>query len=163
MANAMDLTAAPTTRPRARAVNYAEDLGLNSTHENAKAAAEALGVLYHQRAQHEKSIREIKGLIAHHENRVVEKVRADNPDLGPTAFERLVKQAQASDDILVALGQDLRDRQADAGEAEAEIRANEVSLKVDTARMNQLGGYFSYLAASKEALTAERLIAAQIP
>lgn len=159
---AMELTIEPRVNARGKAVKYAEELGLNTSFQEAAAAAEALGILYHQRDQHEVAVRAIKAMIVKREHRLAEQVREANPDAGPTAHERSTKMVHGADDELVALAADLRDELQTLGGIEAEIKSNEVIARLHTARMNQLGGYFSYLAASKEALTAERILG-QIP
>lgn len=155
------LTVQPVIRARGRAVQYAEELGLNTSHENAIGAAEALGILYHQRAQGEADIRHLKAVIEAHVADVTNEVSSQT-FASQAAFDRAVKQALVSNEDLQNMQEQLRGKQNHVGEIEAEIRSNEAALRVANARMNELGGYFNYLAASKEALTAERILG-QIP
>lgn len=148
----------PAVRPRSRAATYAEQLGLNKSYEEAKGAISALGVLYHQRSQATGDVRTIKALIENTTTQVAVAVREAHPDAGPTAIERHLKEQLDINEKLIALRADLVEKQNEADNIEAEIKLNEVSARVETARMNMLGEYFGYLSASKEALTAERIL-----
>lgn len=163
MANATDLTIQVQTTRRGRAVNYAEELGLNKANEEAVGANEALGILYHQQTGAEDKVRRIKALIEERTHQLLAEIVA-SPDAGSVAAqERAHKLAVAADGKIAALAADLLDRQLELASVEAEVKVNERMSRSATARMTQLGGYFSYLAASKEALTAERLIGSLIP
>lgn len=149
-------------RPRGRAVTYAEELGLNDFHEESKAASDALGVLYHQRTQGESKIRHLKAAIEGRTAIVTSETETGETFASQAALERSIKRALAGDEELVDLYQQLRVLQDEVGEIEAEVKSNERSHHTATARVNQLAGYFAYLAASKEAQTADKLIG-QIP
>lgn len=149
-------------RPRGRAVGYAEELGLTELWSDAKAAENSLGILYHQRAQAEDSVRSSKRAISRHEMQILCDLRDASPEAGPTAFERDLKHKLASDKSLRNMEHDLDAAQSKLGEIEAEIKSEEAILRNRQARMRHLGGFFEYLAASKESQTADKLFG-QIP
>lgn len=163
MAHATDLTIQVQTTRRGRAVNYAEELGLNKANEEATGANEALGILYHQQTGLEDKVRRIKALIEERTHHVFMDVMRRCEGASLAAQERAHKLDCVNDEKLRALNADLLDRQLELASVEAEVKVNERMSRSATARMTQLGGYFSYLAASKEALTAERLIGSLIP
>lgn len=148
-------------RPRGRAVTYAEELGLNEFHTESKAASDALGILYHQRAQEESKVRHLKAQIEGRTAIVTSETECET-FASQAALERAIKRALANDEELRRMSDKLRAHHDKLGEVEAEIKSNERSHQTSTARVNQLAGYFAYLAASKEAQTADKLIG-QIP
>lgn len=156
------VTVGISPRPRGRAVGYAEELGLTELWTDAKAAEDSLGILYHQRAQAEHSIRSTKKNIAQHETQILCDLRNANPEQGPTAFERDLKYKLGGDESLRNMEHDLYVAQGKLGEIEAEIKSEEAVLKNRQSRMRHLGGFFEYLAASKESQTADKLFG-QIP
>lgn len=152
----------PAPRARGRQVSYAEELGLTSLPIEAKGAAEALGVMYHMRAQFEAKIRDIKSAVGVREYSLAENLRDVNPEASNASFERSLKMLVGADDNLRTLNDELLNEQAKLGELEAEIKANEVIARTSQSQMKMLGGYFEYLAASKESATVDKVFG-QIP
>lgn len=79
----------------------------------------------------------------------IARMRGSNPDLSQTAFEKQIKLWMASSPDLVPVRRKLATAVDSVLFCEHSLRAVEMKLKIQIARMNELGGYLQYLAAAK--------------
>lgn len=83
-------------------------------------------------------------------------LRAVHSDLSDTAFNREVKGWLFNDAKVRAARSDLAVVTSNVEYLEHRVRAVEFDLKIEIARMHELGGYFEYLAAAKNAQAITR-------
>lgn len=80
--------------------------------------------------------------------------RGKNPDMSQTAFEKAVKLWMVGDKSVQAARRSHSECTGKVEYHEHLVRAVELKLKIQIARMNELGGYLQYLAAAKLATLA---------
>lgn len=134
------------------ALDYAENrLGVHTVYEEAQ---ESLAKLDETLTQLDSAIdkrRTLDDRIADREMDLLIEERGKHPDHSEAAFARHLKEVQHKDTTLRQLK---ADRNAAAGEVsglELDVKFIENRLKVETGRLNELGGYFQFLAAVKNA------------
>lgn len=125
---------------------YAEtELEVHAVHAKAKQRSAELDQTLTKLSTARDDKRTWENRLADYESDVTMHLRAENPEMPTTAFERLVKETIRSD----AEWRRLRDAVTAAiSEVEAfEFDKSFLSKEIDiaTARMNQLGGYLFYL------------------
>ena len=81
-------------------------------------------------------------------------MRADNPDLSQTAFDKFIRGKIHQNPNLRKLRGELANLAHRMDEIEVDIRHLQNKLEIATARMGELGGYLHYLAELKRAETA---------
>jgi polyhydroxyalkanoate synthesis regulator phasin len=138
-----------------RAIKYAEDnLGVHSVYERAQQLADEITVERGKlvQARHQKVNAEEAYTDA--ELAFIADMRADNPDLSQTAFEKFVKGKIHQNPNLRKMRGELANIAHRMDELEVDIRHLQNKLDVATARMGELGGYLHYLAEVKAAETA---------
>lgn len=141
--------------PGGRAIKYAEDtLGVHRVHEEAQAIAEELDAARLELAAARRNRVNVEDAYTDEELVFVADMRADNPDLSQTAFDKFIKgKIHQAPDLRKRRGQ-LADLRHAEELAEAEISRLRNRLEIATARMGELGGYLHYLAEVKAAETA---------
>lgn len=150
--------ATSTRRPLSRV--WAEDeLGVNSLYSEVKDIEQELEPMLHARRHVEADIRYSREEMDTYESELILREKNSNPDMSATAFERHIKLAIVADKNHSKMRNDLLDTQARLGKIEADIRMLELKLRGRTARLQELGGYLSYLAGVKNAAAVARQIA----
>lgn len=140
------------------ALTYAENvLGVHACYERASAAQKELDEIVTDldKAQDERRIladaindREIDLLIAE---------QGKHPDHSVTALERHMKVVKHKDPHLAELRKQLSSKTSQVNGLEYDLDVQKVIVKMESARMEELGGYFRYLAAIKEAENLAKL------
>lgn len=141
------------------ALQYAEvTLGVHTCYEKAEAAHKELDeiVLELDKAQDEK--RYLTDQLADKEMDLLIAERGKHADMSGAELERHMKIVKHKDTDLIQLRQRLLAVGGRVNGLEYDADVQKQSIKIQTARMEELGGYFRYLAAIKE---AENLIKRQ--
>ncbi len=131
-------------------VTYAEvELGVHATYERAQVAAEnrdrasrILGDLQSKRREAQEKLDEAEMLIA-------SSVYGDPTLTSQAARDKALKVAIAGDTECRDLRSDVASLSDAISDAERDIRAQELQIKIESARMVELGGYFQYLSVAK--------------
>jgi hypothetical protein len=138
-----------------KALTYAEDkLGVHQVWVNAEQIVLDLQSLYRTHAGFEAEVRDLAFQIEQYKGNILVRETDKNPSMAVTALERHVKLVMAGDEDLNKL---LNLHVIATGNREAilaDIRGKEMNLKAHVARMNELSGYFNYLASAKNAQLA---------
>lgn len=152
------------TTTRNRAVRYAEDsLGVNDVFSTTVEIESSLRKLLAERAGIEQAVNGIKAGIELRTSDLRADVRGDNPTVSATAYESAVKDVLASDGKLRKWREELLSKTNRLLDLEAQIRVEELEHRSRVARLHELGGYFQYLASSKNAVTAARATVNDFP
>jgi hypothetical protein len=140
-----------------KALTYAQDtLGVNKIWEDANALTSVINSLQQTWSGLDNSVRTTNYEIDRRKNEILVDCASHAADgESAAAFERRVKLAQAGDEQLINLHKMLLDDSNNRSAIETQIRSVETNLKAHVARLNELGGYFQYLASAKDAQTAQ--------
>lgn len=138
-----------------RALEYAEKrLGVHQVHAEAQALLEELNESLNALDSAIDTRRALDERISNYEMDLLIEERGKHPDHSEAAFQRHLKEVTHKDETLKRLRSQ---RNAKAGEAsglELDIEYTKYRLKVKVARMEELAGYFQFLAAVKNAETS---------
>jgi hypothetical protein len=136
----------------AKALDYAEKtLGVHSVYDEARSVQEQHARAMTDLADFFRVKRKVTSEIADREADVIVDERSKHPDHSHAAMERHLKTEFRRDAKLQELRGRLLDIDSAIDEAEFRSRSYEAQLRLLTARIEQLGGYFNYLAAVKTA------------
>lgn len=137
-----------------KALAYAEDnLGVHRTWTELQAVGTRLQDLYRQRAGYESETRSLDHQIDEQKGTLLRKVAFENSSASQAARDQAYRLACAENDQLASI-QELRLEAMSRRDAvNAEIYGAEQNHKAYVARLNELGGYFQYLNAVKQAET----------
>lgn len=138
-----------------RALAYAEDtLGVNRVWADTQDLAAQIARGHEQVAAFDAEVRTLASQIDGRRNKLLLEAANSNPEMTPTAFERHMKLAYAGDDELETLNRLHADAISRRESMAATVRGHQTNHNGFVARLNELGGYFNYLAAAKQAQTA---------
>lgn len=147
-----------------RAISYAEDkLGVHRTWVEAEQLTSQLTDLYRTQANFETETRNLDADIERKRQSILVEEAGLNTDMAPTAFERHVKLAYARSQELATMNQLRLDAMARRDSITAQVKSVEYNHRAHVARLNELGGYFKYLSAVKEASTVAQVGAQEWP
>lgn len=135
---------------KSKALHYAENiLDVHGPLRKANQARENLDDLYSRIDKHSDQKRTVVAAIKDREMEIVSDERGSNPDMSQAQMDRHLKVVMHNDAALIKLRDELEniDSVLDGCELDAKICSKDIDIAV--ARMNELGGYFSYLAAVK--------------
>lgn len=145
------------TTTRIRSIRYAEDqLGVHDTYTSLVQIESNLRKTLAERAGLEQEINGIRAGIEIRTSDIRSDVLGEFGTLSATAYESKVKDACSQDGKLRKLREDLLSATDRLADIEAEIRIEELEHRSRVARLHELGGYFEYLASSRNATTAAR-------
>jgi chromosome segregation ATPase len=148
----------------ARALTYAEkQLGVHAVWHEVQAYAKELDDK-RQQAAHARSERsELEEKLAHRETVIAVELRGEKSDLSQAAFDRELKNRIRMDsehaDLRLELGR-INNR---ISFLEADAARARIDVEMRIARMNELGGYFAYLASVKNAETTSKSLVGDWP
>jgi len=143
-----------------RAIDYAEDvLNVHHAYRNAQAALEAL----HESLNHLNRLKarrtSLNERFADRRASLVSEERGKHPDQGVTRFDEHIKTQERKDEELTGIRLELQDVGAEITRIEYDVDMQKATIRVLSARMEELGGYLNYLASVKAAETATLRIA----
>lgn len=138
-----------------RALDYAESyLGVHRVHDEAEALLAEMDEALNALDSAIDARRMLDGQIEDRQMLLLVEERGKAADISQAAMDRRLKEVYHKDETLKRLRMQ---RNAKAGEAsglELDIEHTKYRLKVKVARIEELGGYFQYLAAVKNAESA---------
>lgn len=136
-------------------VEYAErTLGVHDVYREAVEAAEGLTKALDDRHTASNGIRDLTEALGQAEADLSVRERAANSEMSATAFDRHMKVAAQNDPDLQDLRHGLAQARASYDGADSRVKQYDTRVRIATARMEELSGYFHYLAVAKS--TASR-------
>jgi chromosome segregation ATPase len=133
-----------------RAIDYAEHvLGVHSVANNAEAARNKLDETLTALSEERDKLNSVKDQITEIELEIIGDERGKHPDMAQTQMNQHVKIAFAHSGKLQSLKKQQREIESAIDGLQMDERMAEVDIKMCTARMIELGGYFQYLAIAK--------------
>lgn len=143
-------TAPPAKSPELRALEYAEEvLGVHSIHADAVKHRDRLDKILTELADLRDKLRFEEASLVDEEMQIIIEERGKHPDMSVSGMDRHLKiKMRESDEV--------RERKETVAKLKSEVEGlefdktiSETDIKIAQARMNELGGYFQYLAAIK--------------
>jgi hypothetical protein len=133
------------------AIKYAEEtLGVHSVHEQALAARNQLDEVLTELGNKRDSLRDKEWALQDREMEVAGDERGRHPDMSATGMEKHLKIALQNDDATRELREQISHIRSDIEGLEYDRSIAEHDIKIACARMNELTGYFQYLAIVKD-------------
>jgi len=146
------------------ALDYAESqLGVHTVYEHTQMHLESFDMERSRLDNLRKLKTEKEADYAVAEYEFISEARANDPDSSQTAFEKAVKRLVALNPRLRELRKALADLAYDIDMSETNVARFRMMTELGIARMNELGGYFHYLAAIKQAETASKPVVVPSP
>lgn len=138
-----------------KAVSYAEDtLGVNEIHLVALTARTELDASFTKISELKDFKRNAEQKVSERELELIGDEHGRHPELSVAAMERHLKLELPKDPLLRELRGNVTMAISDIEGVEYDIRVFEADVRIAVARLNELGGYLTYLAAVKSAETA---------
>jgi hypothetical protein len=145
----------PQPGPLRKALNYAEnDLGVHAAYEEANKAKATLEADLDLLAQARSGKRELEQKIADREMELVIDETSKHPSMSVAAMERHLKVVVHTDEPMRSLKQGLSNQALALDLAESRVKSSDAAVRIAVARLSELGGYLTYLAAIKSAQKA---------
>lgn len=137
-----------------KALSYAEDqLGVHRTWTELQAVTTRLQDLYRDRSGFEAETRSLDYQADQRKNDILREVHLNKRDQSEAALTRVYRLECAGDDQLASIQDMHLEAMARRDHVNAEIYGAEQNHKAYVARLRELGGYFEYLSAVKQAET----------
>jgi len=144
--------------PAAKAIGYAEEtLRVHHTYVEAERARAELEKAATKIAEWNALRREAEEALKDRDMELTANSWADHPDFSATKMEGFVRSLKQSDEFSRILRKKLSEYAGQLQRAEHDKLMAETDIRIAVARMNELGGYLSYLAAVKQANNTEKL------
>jgi len=140
--------------PERKALNYAESLGLNEVYEAANRAHDRLAAAQRDATTARQNKRLIEERMQEREMDLIIDESAKHPGMSVAAMERHLKVVIHTDEQMRDMKVEARAQASELDLAESTVRSSEAEVRIAVARMTELGGYFTYLAAVKSAKKA---------
>lgn len=138
-------------------IKYAEqELGVHQAYERAQAARQRFAKFAVTLNEANTAIRHIHEMMDDREQELVAEQRAANPEMSATAFKEHMKEVVHADESMKDFRKDLMDKQDSRDAAEISVEAAKYAMRVEAARLNELGGLLNFYAATKYATTQKR-------
>lgn len=135
-----------------RALDYAENtLGVHQVHNEANELLEKLDESLDALDQAQDARRALDEQIDDRQMDLLIAERGKHADMSQAGMDRHLKEVYHKDETLRRLKQDRNSKAGEASGLELDIEFIKARLKVKVGRMEELGGYFQYLAAVKNA------------
>lgn len=133
------------------ALKYAEDeLGVHECYEKAVRARNDLDQCLTLISEKRDIKRDLEVRIADKEMEVAEDERSKHPDMSVTGMEKHLKIAYSNDGDIRTMKDELNKAISEIEGLEYDKIIHEADIRINTARMKELGGYFHYLAIVKD-------------
>lgn len=136
------------------AIQYAEDLGLHEVYERGQKARELIDQSMSTLSESRDERRALDEKISYREMDIQIEARVAHPDHSLAAWERDTKTAQHLDTELRDLKRRHRELTDQIEGIEYDLKVLDTDIRLCSARMVELGGYFEYLASAKRAEVA---------
>lgn len=142
--------------PERKSLDYAESLGLNSVYEDAKTARNALDEVLTAVAESRDKKRALEAAKLDREMELAEEEAGRHPDMSNAAMERHLKVRYHKDEYLRELRGKLAGVIDDLDGLDLDRTMAETDIKIAVGRLNELGGYFQFMAVVKQASEARK-------
>lgn len=151
------MTAATPAPRKKNPVTYAEtELGVHEVYEAAHVARDTLDGYFSEVATKRDERRRIESAIEDREADLLIEEYSKHADMSVAAMERHMKSVKHRDEELRKLKPELASVISDIEGLEYDIRVAEADVRIAVARMTELGGYLTYLAAAKNSTTGNQ-------
>lgn len=135
-------------------MRYAENMGVHAVYEAAQEARRRWEQARNDLAVLRSERRNIDQRLTDREFEILSDERGRNPASSVAALERQVKSLVNSDAVHRAMRHEHDRLSSDIEATETVVHMAKIDIEIATARMQELGGYLSYLAELKRAETA---------
>lgn len=142
--------------PEKKALDYVESLGLNSVYNEALAARNELDEKHKQLLQLRGERRRQEQLLADLEMAVIEDERSRHPEMSQAAMDKHLKVAFSNNGDIRETREALSSLAGEIDFVEFEINRIHQDIKIAVARLEELGGYFQFMAVIKQANEARK-------
>lgn len=139
-----------------KSLNYAETLGLNSVYDHAQERHKHLIVLQDRLAKARAEKRDLEAAKVNKEMEVAEEEYSKHTDMSATAMKEHLKAVFHKNDDLRNVRENLLEEQYVIDQLEFEIEQINIDIKIAVSRLNELGGYFQFMAVVKQAHEARK-------
>jgi hypothetical protein len=140
-----------------KGLTYAETtLGVHTCYESANAAHSELDEIVTNLDKAQDQRRMLVESIADREAELLNEEWAKHPDMAASRMDQHIRIAKRKDTFLSELRNQLNAVHAEINGLEYDADIQKHRLKIETARMVELGGYLNYLAAIKQAETTAK-------
>lgn len=140
-----------------KALKYAEEqIGVHKVYEDAKQARVALDGCLTDLGKARDQKRDLEFRLHDREMEVAADEYGKHPDMAQTRMDKHLKRALAQDDDWRELREQLSKVTGDIEGLEFDRSVFEADIRIAVSRLQELGGYFQYLAAIKQAETANK-------
>lgn len=147
----------PVNAPKPPALAYAEDtLGVHHVWDEAQGVVIDLNEELDGLDKAQDARRALDQKIEDREMDLLIEERGKHPDHSEAAFARHLKEVLHKDETLKKLKSDRNEQAGIVTGHEIEIKYLNARVTILSARMHELGGYFQYLAVTKQAAMAEQ-------
>lgn len=140
--------------PGLKALKYAEEqLGVHSVYAAALAARESLDATLTSLSEARDKKRLLESQLQDAEMEVASEEHGKHPEMSATAMREHLKVALSNSGTVRELRESLSESVGDIDGLEADRKMSEIDISIASSRLQELGGYFQYLAAIKLAQT----------
>jgi hypothetical protein len=140
--------------PGARALAYVEQLGVHQVYNDAQLKRSELDKVFDELATLRDKKREDETLLTDREMELLAEERGKHPDHSQAAMDRHLKVVHWSDEQCRALRGQLAQVSGEIDGLQYDRDMLETDIKIAVARLHELGGFLTFMAAIKEAETA---------
>lgn len=138
-----------------KALRYAEEqIGVHKVYEDAKTARTALDGCLTDLGKARDQKRDLEFRLHDREMEVAADEYGKHPDMAQVRMDKHLKRALSQDDDWRELREQLSKVSGDIEGLEFDRSVFEADIRIAVSRLQELGGYFQYLAAIKQAETA---------
>lgn len=142
--------------PEQKSLKYCEDLGLNSVYQEALAKRSALGDKALEITDLRNKKRNLESLKTDLEMEVIENERAAHPEMSAAQMDKHLKVAFSNNCDLRDAKEAINNVTTQIDVVEHEIELLNIDIRIATARLNELGGYFQFMAIIKSINEAKK-------
>jgi hypothetical protein len=133
------------------AIKYAEEtLGVHAAFAASQTARDSLDKTLTALSETRDSLRDKEFLLSDREMEVASDERGKHPDMSAAGMEKHLKIALNNDDAVREFREQIARIRSDIEGLEYDKHIHEVDIKIACARMEELAGYFNYLAVVKD-------------
>lgn len=152
------VAAVSTTASASRkAIDYAEvRLNVHDVYREAMTDRNGLDECLTKLSELRDAKRTFENIVMDREMDLTADERSKHPEMSDAAMGRHLKVVYHDDSILTSARSKLNNLASDLDGLECDKNVLETNIKIAVARMNELGGYLSYLAAVKQASDTEK-------
>lgn len=134
-----------------KALVYAEEtLGVHEVYKRAETARATLDTVLTELSATRDRLRDMEFRLSDRENEVAADERGKHPDMSVSGMEKHLKVALNNDDATRELREQIAKLKSDVEGLDYDRHMSDTDIRIAVARMEQLGGYFHYLAVVKE-------------